>query len=152
MIVCSVLAMFSLADAQQRADGPRYFKNTTPYPALKPSVKKVPAKPVIVIDPGHGGKDPGAIGSKGTHEKVITLSAAKELRDMLVKSGKYQVIMTHTGKKYIDHETRLRIAREGGADLFISIHADSTSNKSARGASVYTLADRAKGRSKQNRQ
>ena len=129
--------------------GPRYFKNAIPYPRLKPSlVAKVRSKPVIVIDPGHGGRDPGAIGVKGTKEKNITTLAAKELQRQLLATGRYKVLVTRSGDIYVDHEERLRIARAGGADLFISIHADSAGSKTARGASVYTLADRAKNRSK----
>ena len=118
-----------------------------PYPILKP-VRKVVRKPVIVIDPGHGGRDPGAIGVKGTQEKTITTAAALDLAARLRRSGRYDVIVTRSSDSYVDHDDRLRIARTGQADLFISIHADSAGNKSARGASVYTLADRAKGRQK----
>ncbi len=132
-----------------RAPGVRYFEGAVPFPALKPNHDvKVVRKPVIVIDPGHGGRDPGSIGVKGTYEKTITTAAAKELATKLNKSGRYTVIVTRSDDSYVDHDDRLRIARTGQADLFISIHADSTGNKSARGASVYTLADRAKGRSK----
>ena len=127
----------------------RYFGKATPYPRLAPRrVPKVVLKPVIVIDPGHGGRDPGAIGKKGTRESVITTASAKELQRQLLATGRYTVILTRRGDIYVDHEERLRIARAGGADLFISIHADSAGNSSARGASVYTLADRAKNRSK----
>jgi len=137
------------ASAQPAASGPRYFKNSIPYPRLKPNMTVKPRrKPVIVIDPGHGGNDPGAIGIRGTKEKTITTAAAKELQRQLLATGRYKVMMTRTGDIYVDHEERLRIARAGGADLFISIHADSAGNKTARGASVYTLADRAKNRSK----
>ena len=129
---------------------PRFFENEIPYPRLKPHLKRPQAirKPVIVIDPGHGGRDPGAIGVRGTKEKTITTAAAKELQKQLFATGRYQVMMTRTEDNYVDHEERLRIARAGGADLFISIHADSAGSKTARGASVYTLADRAKSRSK----
>lgn len=127
----------------------RYFDDAVPYPRLQPRLTTKPIrKPVIVIDPGHGGYDPGAIGVKGTKEKVITSSAAKELQKQLLATGRYTVIVTRSRDIYVDHEERLRIARAGGADLFISIHADSAGNKTARGASVYTLADRAKNRSK----
>lgn len=132
-----------------RPAGSRLFDGQTPYPVLKPaSAVKIARKPVIVIDPGHGGSDPGAVGVKGTLEKTITTKAANELAARLKKSGRYSVIVTRTGDKYVDHDNRLRIARKGQADLFISIHADSAGNKLARGASVYTLANRAKGRSK----
>ena len=139
-----------LAVQKTRPLGARYFKGKTPYPELKPdnTAPKITLKPVIVIDPGHGGTDPGAIGVKGTYEKVITTKAANELAARLRRSGRYTVIVTRKQDIHVDHDDRLRIARAGQADLFISIHADSASNKSARGASVYTLADRAKGRSK----
>ena len=130
-----------------RAPGPRYFNTSVPTPVLKPTFQVV-RKPVIVIDPGHGGRDPGAIGAKGTKEKAITTAAANELAAMLRKSGDYIVVVTRADDRYVEHSDRLGIARKGQADLFISIHADSTKNKNARGASVYTLADRAKGRSK----
>ena len=131
-----------------RAPGARYFKSQTPYPVLKPAGStKTVRKPVIVIDPGHGGSDPGAIGTKGTYEKTITTKAADELAARLRKSGRYTVILTRTNDRYVDHDDRLRIARTGQADLFISIHADSA-GRSAKGATVYTLADRAKGRQK----
>ena len=131
-----------------RAPGARYFESQIPYPVLKPIVTtKSVRKPVIVIDPGHGGTDPGAVGVKGTYEKTITTKAANELAFRLRKSGRYTVILTRTTDSYVDHDDRLRIARMGQADLFISIHADSA-GKSAKGATVYTLADRAKGRQK----
>ncbi len=131
-----------------RAPGARYFETATPFPVLKPNgVTKSARKPVIVIDPGHGGSDPGAIGVKGTYEKTITTKAANELTERLRKSGRYTVILTRTDDSYVDHDDRLRIARMGQADLFISIHADSA-GKTAKGATVYTLADRAKGRQK----
>jgi N-acetylmuramoyl-L-alanine amidase len=136
-IIIALIAAFGLcfdAFSQTRQPGARYFKGKVPYPVLKPAGPAKPlAKPVIVIDPGHGGHDPGAIGQKGTHEKSITYSAAKELRTLLLASGRYKVIMTRGSDRYIEHSERLRIARAGGADLFISIHADSTSNKNARG-------------------
>ncbi len=122
-----------------------------PVPRLKASrrLKKaiIPKpKPVIVIDPGHGGHDPGAIGSAKTHEEAVTLKAGLELRRQLLASGKYKVVMTRTTDKFVDHDKRVLIARKAGADLFISIHADSTSSTATRGASVYTLASRAEAR------
>ena len=142
-------AMPRTQSVAQTVSGPRYFENSIPYPRLAPKgVTKSVRKPVIVIDPGHGGRDPGAIGGGGTHEKKITWASAKELEKQLLATGRYKVIMTRTTDVYVDHKERIRIARAGGADLFISIHADSAGNKTARGASVYTLADRAKNRSK----
>lgn len=125
--------------------------NGVPYPRLKPtlSVKpKVGRKPVIVIDPGHGGHDPGAIGVAGLKEEWVTLNTALELEKQLLKTGRYKVILTRSDDRYIAHAKRVRIARKSGADLFLSIHADSSARKKTRGASVYTLADRATQRSK----
>lgn len=128
--------------------GPRYFENAIPFPRLSPKFTAKPIRrPVIVIDPGHGGRDPGAIGARGTHEKAITSASAKELQNQLMATGRYTVIMTRSKDVYVEHSERIRVARAGGADLFISIHADSA-GQSARGATVYTLADRAKNRSK----
>ena len=110
-----------------------------PVPALSDPVLRANL-PVVVIDAGHGGKDPGAIGSKGTFEKDVVLKAALSLRDALVDSGQYVVILTREGDEYVDHADRIAIAREADADLFISLHADSAGNHSVTGASVYTLA------------
>lgn len=118
-----------------------------PVPRLKSSRRIKPVKkPVIVIDPGHGGHDPGAIGQAKTFEENVTLQAALELRRQLLTSGKYKVVMTRTTDTYIEHDRRVRIARKAGADLFISLHADSTTKPTTRGASVYTLASRAEAR------
>lgn len=123
--------------------------DSVPFPRLAPHLtQKKRTKPVIYIDAGHGGRDPGAIGVKGTQEKKIVFKASSTLKTMLEKTGRYKVVLTRPSDIYLDHELRLRLAREGGADLFISVHADSAGNKNAQGASVYTLADRAKGRSK----
>lgn len=127
------------------------INDSIPVPRLKASrrtkaVKKAVKKPVIVIDPGHGGHDPGAIGSAKVHEETVTLKAALELRRQLRASGKYKVVMTRSTDKYIDHDKRVLIARKAGADLFISIHADATASATTRGASVYTLASRAEAR------
>lgn len=146
----------ALRVTRRAAFAPRYFKNKTPFPILKPlqnttmkegRIAKVARRPVIVIDPGHGGYDPGALGKKGTKEKTITFAASKELQRQLLATGRYEVILTRSKDVYVEHEERLRIARAGGADLFISIHADSA-GPNARGATVYTLADRAKTRSR----
>ena len=100
-------------------------------------------KKVIVLDPGHGGKDPGAIGYSGMYEKNITLAMGKELKTMLDKTGKYKVYLTRSTDKFIPLRDRVKIARKYKADLFISLHADSTKNRSAKGLSVYTLSETA---------
>jgi N-acetylmuramoyl-L-alanine amidase len=97
----------------------------------------------IVIDAGHGGKDPGTIGRRGTQEKTITLQYAKLLANELKKSGKYNVYLTRKGDYFISLNDRVKRAREYKADLFISIHADYSSNRYTTGLSVYTLSQRA---------
>lgn len=101
------------------------------------------AKKVIVLDPGHGGKDPGAIGYSGVYEKNITLAMAKELKAILDKEGRYKVYLTRSTDIFIPLRDRVKIARKYDADLFLSIHADSAVNRSARGLSVYTLSETA---------
>ena len=101
----------------------------------------LPSKKVVVIDAGHGGKDPGAGGSD-SHEKDATLAAARALRDRLERSGRYKVVMTRETDVFIPLEQRVQIARRANADLFISLHADSGTDSSIRGATVYTLSDK----------
>lgn len=95
---------------------------------------------IVVIDPGHGGEDPGAIGWAGTQEKDIVLKIGRKLRDNLNKRGGYRAFLTRNGDYYVSFNKRLKIAREYGADLFLSIHADAARNRSAHGASVYCLS------------
>ncbi len=98
----------------------------------------------VVIDAGHGGKDPGAIGVNKTYEKNITLAAAKSLAELLEESGRYRVVMTRSTDRFILLYDRVKIARAANADLFISLHADmAPENKNAAGLSVYTLSDQA---------
>lgn len=113
---------------------------------VKPAKSALPLKKVIVIDAGHGGKDPGTRGSDGP-EKDVTLAAARSLKSQLEKTGRYKVVMTRDADVYVDHAVRVQIARRADADLFISLHADAGTDPELRGASVYTLADRATGRS-----
>ncbi len=110
--------------------------NNNKYVAKKP-------KPIIVIDAGHGGKDPGAIGVTGTYEKRLTLSAALELKKALEATGKYRIVMTRSTDKALALRQRVDIARKNNGSLFISIHADSAPNKKARGLSVYTISETA---------
>lgn len=107
-------------------------------PAAPPAT---PEKKIVVIDAGHGGKDPGAAGSD-TREKTLTLAAARALRDRLERSGKYKVVMTRDSDVFIPLERRVQIARQANADLFLSLHADSGSDPSLRGATVYTLSEK----------
>lgn len=100
-------------------------------------------RPVIVLDPGHGGVDPGAIGIGGSHEKDITLAMAREIRRQLEATGKYRVFLTRDQDVFIRLRDRIAIARQRSADLFISVHADSMGNRETRGASIYTLSENA---------
>jgi N-acetylmuramoyl-L-alanine amidase len=97
----------------------------------------------VVIDPGHGGIDGGAEGVGGTVEKAITLAFAQELEKQLAETGKYDVFMTRETDVFLPLDERVRIARQHEADLFISIHADTISHKGLRGATVYTVSDKA---------
>jgi len=111
----------------------------------QPTAAKGDNRPLIVLDPGHGGIDTGAIAPTGQMEKDIVLDFAKRLRALLEKSGKYRVIMTRTDDTYIPLDDRVRIARRADASLFVSIHADSLPRNEgdARGATVYTLSNKA---------
>lgn len=100
-------------------------------------------KPVIVIDAGHGGVDPGAIGQKGTQEHRVTLAYALALRDALNKTGKYKVRLTRESNVYLKLQERVEFARKLNANLFISLHADSAPDPQTRGLSVYTLSEQA---------
>ena len=93
-----------------------------------------------VIDAGHGGNDPGAIG-KTSREKDVTLAAARALKRRLETSGRYRVVMTRDRDAYVPLETRVQIARQANADLFISLHADAAADAQTRGATVYTLSE-----------
>ncbi|MBN8522014.1 MAG: N-acetylmuramoyl-L-alanine amidase [Alphaproteobacteria bacterium] len=126
-----------------------------PLPAVKPHVsqpdaKLNPASPsrpsqkqVVVIDPGHGGQDPGAVAAGGIYEKTVTLAAAKQLKQKLEESGRYQVFLTRDRDVFIKLGDRVKIARKHKADLFVSIHADSIDKSDVRGMSIYTLSNTA---------
>ena len=103
-------------------------------------------KPLIIIDAGHGGADPGSIGVGGHYEKHITLAISKVLYAELKKSKMFNVGMTRKNDKYIPLRTRYRIAERRQADFFISIHADKHRKSSVRGMSIYTLSDKASDR------
>jgi N-acetylmuramoyl-L-alanine amidase len=109
----------------------------------KPETGKQPAKPVVMLDPGHGGKDPGAIGYSGTYEKQVALATAMELKRLLEASGRYQVHLTRSRDVFIPLHGRVDIAHGARAALFVSMHADALRSAQVRGASVYTLSDTA---------
>ena len=124
---------------------------TPPTPTRKeviaPPAVKAAGVQVIVIDPGHGGVDPGAQGQSGTYEKTVNLAAAKQLKEILMKRGGYKVFLTRDDDSTIRPDAREAFAREKGADLFISIHADALKQKQVRGAAVYTINEKGAARS-----
>lgn len=120
---------------------PRADEERAPPPPVEDRTPRAPERQVIVIDAGHGGTDPGALGG-GAEEADLTLAAALELRRQLEATGRYRIVMTRSTDVLVAHARRVEIAREAGADLFISLHADAGGNPDTRGASVYTLSDR----------
>lgn len=120
-------------------------QNQARFPLAPRKPDFIPKRPrfTVVIDPGHGGVDPGTIGVTGTYEKHIALSMSRAIREALGKFGTYRVKLTRDRDIFIPLRERIKIAREAGADLFISVHADSIKKPNIRGASVYTLSDHA---------
>ncbi len=116
---------------------------TPPAGHSTPAPAPVMKKPLIVLDPGHGGVDPGAIGANGIFEKHIALAMARELRELLLATGRYDVQLTRDSDIYKRLYQRVAFARQYDADLFISLHADSIRKAGVRGASVYTLSEKA---------
>lgn len=116
---------------------------SAPQPPVSTAPKPRGEKPLIIIDPGHGGVDPGAIGANGVYEKHVALKLSKELKKQLLSSGKYRVKMTREDDRFIKLGNRVKYARNHAGDLFISVHADSLRNPKVSGASVYTLSEKA---------
>ena len=99
-------------------------------------------RPIVVIDPGHGGRDPGATSVSGeASEKDLTLALGRQLRDDLVKRGRVRVAMTRDDDRYLTLDDRAAVARRLDASIFVSLHMDSAPNPLARGATVYSLSD-----------
>jgi N-acetylmuramoyl-L-alanine amidase len=113
--------------------------------ALPPIAGDDTTLPLVVIDAGHGGHDPGALGDT-VEEKTLTLALARALRDELLASGRVRVALTRNADRFLILEERFGIARRLGADLFLSIHADAAGNPAATGATVYTLSETASDR------
>ena len=117
--------------------------DAAPKPApTGPKPRRSDGRRVVVLDPGHGGVDPGTIGYSGTYEKDVTLDVALELARRLKATGKYHALLTRDDDVFVRLRDRVRFAREHGAELFMSLHADSLHDSSVRGATVYTLSDR----------
>jgi N-acetylmuramoyl-L-alanine amidase len=117
----------------------------TDLPAASAPAKEGDQRLLVVLDPGHGGIDTGTKGPSGEEEKDIVLSLAQRLRERLEKSGKYRVLLTRSDDTFVALADRVRVARDAGATLFVSIHADSLPHGEgdAQGASIYTLSDTA---------
>lgn len=164
MILPLVLAAIAAAPAptivvaRPAADAPTYLAAARPakrYSVTVPIGKPKPALPLpriegpdnprlplVVIDAGHGGHDPGAVNAQsGKREKDITLGLAKAIRDELVASGRVRVALTRADDRFLVLEERYGIARRLKADLFISVHADAADSEQASGASIYTLSE-----------
>lgn len=118
-----------------------------PKPSKGPPLPKIEGpddktRPLVVIDAGHGGHDPGAISPHdGTRESKVTLAVARAIRDELLKTGRVRVALTRDSDTFLVLEERYGIARRLGADLFISVHADAAASQTARGATIYTLSE-----------
>jgi N-acetylmuramoyl-L-alanine amidase len=113
-----------------------------PHPRHRRKASSRP-KPVVVIDPGHGGKDSGCIGLNGTFEKKVVLSLGLRFRRALHATGRYHVVMTRETDVFVPLVERVKFARKHRADLFISLHANASSSQKVRGACVYRFAYRA---------
>lgn len=151
-LLALLLALFGFGDPPAAASGAGVTdgavsipldeaKAGPPLPAVTPA--RGPNPPLVVIDAGHGGRDPGASASvEGIEEKDVTLALAKTIRDELAASGRVRVALTRADDRFIPLADRYAIARRLGADLFISLHADAApANDAARGATVYTLSE-----------
>jgi N-acetylmuramoyl-L-alanine amidase len=117
---------------------PHHAAPHPPAPHAQPGAR--PPAPLVMLDPGHGGKDPGAVGISGTYEKHIALATALELKRQLEAGGRYRVELTRARDVFIPLDDRVGRAQARGASLFVSMHADALSNHAVRGASVYTLS------------
>lgn len=108
-----------------------------------PEKRAANRRPVVVIDPGHGGVDPGAIGVSGVHEKTLTLMMAKQVKETMERYGRYRVVLTRDKDIFLPLRERVAKARQAGAELFVSLHADAIAEPSIAGLSVYTLSEKA---------
>lgn len=117
-------------------------------PAKKSIAKPTPPpRPkLVVLDPGHGGKDPGALGMRGTQEKTVVMTIARELQRELLAGGRYRVLLTRASDSFVPLRERVARAQAAKADLFLSLHADACPDSDVRGASVYTLSEDASDR------
>lgn len=134
------------ADSSKAKSQTQTTKSKTAQEEKKKQTKPVAAPKkrdiVIVVDAGHGGEDPGAVGKRKTYEKHITLSIAKRLERLIKREKGMKVVMTRSSDHFVSLSQRVMIAQKAKAHLFVSIHADAWTKPSAKGASVYALAER----------
>jgi N-acetylmuramoyl-L-alanine amidase len=144
LAVLAVVAIWSPGEAASEADGIT-IPLAPPLPAAPlPGVTGPAGAPLILIDAGHGGHDPGAKSATGEEEKALTLALALAVRDTLARSGRVRVGLTRQDDRYLALQERSEMARRLGASLFLSIHADSAGeDDAAHGATLYTLSDEA---------
>lgn len=151
LVLLPLALVAGLVVTAQRIPVPHFGRNyvmrvTLPRADAPPALPEIAGRaglPLVVIDAGHGGHDPGASG-QGYREKTIVLGLAKALRDELEREGKVRVALTRDDDRYLVHAERVGIARRLDADLFLSIHADSAGDAAeVMGASVYTLSNKA---------
>ena len=112
----------------------------TPIKTSQQERKKKKANYVIALDPGHGGRDPGAIGKNGTREKDVALAVAKKMKTLINRTPGYQAVLTRDADRFVTLRNRVKKAREAEADIFVSLHADSFHKSYVKGASVYALS------------
>lgn len=117
-----------------------FLQGSLPKETVKCPASRVKQKRVIIVDPGHGGDDPGAIGKNGTYEKDIVLSISREIKKTINKNPEYRAVLTRDGDYYVSFSKRLQVAKDLNASLFISVHADAARNRQAKGSSVYCLS------------
>jgi N-acetylmuramoyl-L-alanine amidase len=142
--ITMAVILFALAGRGSDASAQQSLRVNLP-PAAADRIYASPVargRPIVVIDAGHGGRDPGATSVSGqVREKDLTLVLAQALRDELVKRGRVRVAMTRDDDRYLTLDDRAAVARRLDAAIFVSIHIDSAANPLARGASVYSLSD-----------
>jgi N-acetylmuramoyl-L-alanine amidase len=131
--------------AKLREAGPPALASASAAPPPQPPVKAPNAKPVVILDPGHGGVDPGTSSASGTTEKEVVLAFAKTLKQKLEAKGAYDVYLTRDDDTFLALRERVEFAQSKGANLFVSIHADYFPKQTAdaSGATIYTLSEQA---------
>lgn len=146
LALVALVVLGGVAASAPADDAGLHHSATIKLPPAIPSVAvtkaRVPGRPIVLIDAGHGGSDPGAPAVSGEiAEKQLTLQLARELRDQLARNGRVRVALTRDDDVYLTLGQRAMLARRLGASLYVSLHMDSAPNPLARGASVYSLSE-----------